>query len=59
MEGRFPRQTLDELAQRGHIVKLDADWSGGDETAILYDAQRKVMFGAASPRREKSYAMGW
>jgi gamma-glutamyltranspeptidase/glutathione hydrolase len=59
LEGRFSRSTLDELAKRGHIVKLDGDWSGGDETAILYDAERKVIFGAASPRREKSYAMGW
>ena len=58
-EGRFPQKTLEELARRGHIVKVEGAWSLGDETAILYDAQRKVMFGAASPRREKSYAMGW
>ncbi len=58
-EGRFLKPTLEELARRGHIVKVEGDWSGGDETAILYDAARRVMFGAASPRREKSYALGW
>ncbi len=58
-EGRFNAKTLEELARRGHIVKVEGEWSGGDETAIRYDAARKVMFGAASPRREKSYALGW
>jgi len=58
-EGRFPPKTLEELARRGHGVKVEGEWSGGDVTAILYDAQRKVMFGAASPRREKSFAFGW
>ncbi len=58
-ENRFPQKTLEELARRGHIVHTEAPWHTGDETAILYDAQRKVIFGAASPRREKSYAMGW
>ena len=58
-EGRFSPKTLEELSRRGHIVKVEGEWSGGDETAILYDATRKVMFGAASPRREKSYALGW
>jgi gamma-glutamyltranspeptidase/glutathione hydrolase len=59
VEGRFSAQVLEELTRRGHIVKVEGEWSGGDETAILYDAQRKVIFGAASPRREKSYALGW
>lgn len=58
-EGRFAPKTLEELTRRGHIVKMEGAWAIGDETAILYDAKRKVMFGAASPRREKSYAMGW
>ncbi len=59
LEGRFGPAVLEELSRRGHIVRVEGDWSGGDETAILYDADRKVIFGAASPRREKSYAMGW
>jgi gamma-glutamyltranspeptidase/glutathione hydrolase len=59
LEGRFAPRTLDELTKKGHLVKVGGDWSGGDETAIMYDAQRKVFYGAASPRREKSYAMGW
>jgi gamma-glutamyltranspeptidase/glutathione hydrolase len=59
VEGRFAPATLEELTRRGHIVKVEPEWSGGDETAILYDASRKVIFGAASPRREKSYALGW
>ncbi|MBI3667205.1 MAG: gamma-glutamyltransferase, partial [Acidobacteria bacterium] len=59
LEGRFPASTLKELERRGHIVRIGGEWSGGDETAILYDANRKVLFGAASPRREKSYALGW
>jgi len=58
-EGRFAQATLDELTRRGHIVKVEAQWSGGDVTAVMYDAARKVMFGAASPRRDKSYALGW
>ena len=59
LEGRFPPKTIEELMRRGHLVKIEGPWVLGDETAILYDAQRKVLFGAASPRREKSYALGW
>ncbi|MBI3696023.1 MAG: gamma-glutamyltransferase family protein, partial [Acidobacteria bacterium] len=59
VESRFPLKTLEELSRRGHIIKTEGAWALGDETAILYDAQRKVLFGAASPRREKSYALGW
>ncbi len=58
-ESRFPAKTLEELARRGHLVRIEGAWSLGDETAVLYDAQRKMLFGAASPRREKSYALGW
>ncbi len=58
-ENRFPAPVLEELARRGHIVKVEPEWSGGDVTAVMYDARRKVMFGAASPRRDKSYALGW
>jgi gamma-glutamyltranspeptidase/glutathione hydrolase len=58
-ESRFPAETVEELRRRGHIARLEGPWAIGDETAILYDAARKVLFGAASPRREKSYALGW
>ena len=56
-ESRFRAKTPEELTRRGHVVKVEGTWSIGDETAVIYDAQRKVMFGAASPRREKSYAL--
>ena len=59
VEGRVPPRSVEELIKRGHMVRVEGDWSGGDETAIMYNAERKVFYGAASPRREKSYAMGW
>ena len=59
VEGRFPAATLEDLGRRGHLVKVEGEWSGGDVTAILVDLRRGVLFGAASPRRDKSYALGW
>ena len=42
------RRTGDEVIELG-------DW----KSAFRYDAQHEVIFSAAPPRREKSYALGW
>jgi gamma-glutamyltranspeptidase/glutathione hydrolase len=59
MEGRVPRNVREELAAKGHRVRVEDDWSGGCVTGIRWNSQTGVMSAAASPRGEKAYAVGW
>ena len=43
----------------GYRVRMAGEWSIGDATALEVDRDRGVLFGAAGPRRNKSYAIGW
>jgi len=43
----------------GHQMRPAGDWSLGDTTALMVDPKRGMLFGAASPRRDKSYALAW
>jgi len=56
MEGRFPKQTISELRDRGHKVQVEGDWSIGRTTAAARDG--KILKAGASPRHMQGYALG-
>lgn len=60
LEGRFPRDTADELRRRGHDVEVVDDWAEvmGHAQAVLLDPDTCVLHGAADPRGDGA-AMGW
>ncbi len=47
------------LKKKGHKVIVDEPWSHGRCLAIRRDADTGVIFGGASPRGMKAYAIGW
>ncbi|UYN97854.1 MAG: gamma-glutamyltransferase family protein [Enhydrobacter sp.] len=56
LEGRVPKETVDELRKRGHEVELNDDWSEGRLTAASReDPWRRA---AANPRGMQGYAAG-
>jgi gamma-glutamyltranspeptidase/glutathione hydrolase len=60
IEARIPKAVRDELAARGHAIRLIDDWSylvGGGQ-GILRDPDTGVLMGGADPRRD-GYALGW
>jgi gamma-glutamyltranspeptidase/glutathione hydrolase len=59
VESRIPADVGDELQKLGYQISPAGDWAIGDGTAVMVDAERGVLFGAASPRRDKSYALAW
>jgi len=59
IENRVAESTIEELRKRGHDVQVVKGWSHGRVLGIRYDAGTGVMYGAASPRLETGYAMGW
>ncbi len=59
VEARMPSGTVAELEAMGHQVRSAGDWSIGDATALMIDSARGVLYGAAGPRRDKSYALAW
>lgn len=59
VESRIPEATVTGLEAMGHQVRPAGDWAIGDATALLVDTRRGVMYGAAGPRRDKSYALAW
>jgi len=58
-ESRIPREVLEELKRRGHEVMLTGAWSNGKTMGIRYDKDRGVILGAASPKGNIGYAIGW
>jgi oxamate amidohydrolase len=60
MEGRFPREVVEELRQRGHDVEVEDDYTEmmGHAQAIHIDHDSGVMSGGADPRGDGA-AMGW
>jgi len=58
-EGRIAPEVLAELERRGHEVIVEDGWSYGRVTGISLDRKRGVIRGAASPRRQMAYALGW
>ncbi len=59
LESRIPVETAEELEELGHKVRLAGEWSIGDTTAVRVDSERKLLHGAAGPRRNKSYAVAY
>ncbi len=59
LESRMPVETVRRLEEMGHRVLPAGDWSIGDATAVMIDGERGVLYGAAGPRRDKSYALAW
>jgi len=58
VEGRFPAKVLDQLAARGHHIKVLEDWAEvmGHAQAIMIN--RSVLMGGADPRGDGA-ALGW
>ncbi len=59
IEKRVPESVIEALTARGHLVRPVSPWSLGDATALQVDVDHGVLMGAAGPRRDKSYALGW
>lgn len=59
VESRMSAETIEGLEAMGHRVRPSGDWSIGDATALMVDHERGVLYGAAGPRRDKSYALAW
>ncbi|PYV07503.1 MAG: hypothetical protein DMG07_28655 [Acidobacteria bacterium] len=59
IEARIDPSVWEDLQERGHVIRVSGPWSGGEVTAIQYQYGRKLILGAASPRRDKAYALGW
>ncbi len=58
-ESRIPKDTLDELARRGHDVETTGDWANGKVLGIRWHARQGIIAGAASAKNNIGYAMGW
>ncbi|HEY3062242.1 MAG TPA: gamma-glutamyltransferase family protein [Chloroflexota bacterium] len=58
VESRISADVRNELAARGHQVRLDGPWSHGQVTAVAYEPSSGVVSGAASPRGRVAYVMG-
>lgn len=59
VETRVPQEITEQLQKMGYDVRPAGAWSIGDGTALMVDPERGVLFGAAGPRRDKSYALAW
>jgi gamma-glutamyltranspeptidase / glutathione hydrolase len=57
VEGRYPREVVDELRRRGHDVQVEGDWSLGRLSAVAR-APDGSLRGAANPRGGHGYAVG-
>ena len=59
IEKRIGKRVRDNLAARGHLVKVMGAWAGGNTLAAAIDGTTGVRRAAASPRQEPAYAAGW
>ncbi len=55
----LPPETIAGLRRRGHEIVLSGPWQGGKMLAIRYDKANGVIMGAASPKGNIGYSMGW
>lgn len=56
VEGRMPKETVEELRRRGHVVEIGDDWSEGRLVAAKREGVRRKA--AANPRGMQGYAIG-
>jgi gamma-glutamyltranspeptidase/glutathione hydrolase len=60
VEGRIPPEVRAALAARGHEIVVLGDWGqGGRVMGVQRDEATGFLTGAASPRNETAYAVGW
>jgi gamma-glutamyltranspeptidase/glutathione hydrolase len=59
IESRIDQKILDQLQSRGHRIKLQPPWSGGNIMAAAIDRRTGVLSAAASPRYDPAYAIGF
>jgi gamma-glutamyltranspeptidase/glutathione hydrolase len=59
VEGRIEGSVCEELRARGHLLAVEADFSGGNTLAAGIDQSAGVLHAAASPRLDPAYAAGW
>jgi len=59
LESRTPAKTRAGLRGRGHRLRVWPAFSGGNAMAVGIDRAAAVIYGAASPRYDPAYAMGW
>jgi len=57
VEGRCPREVVEELRRRGHEVQVEGDWSLGRLSAVARGPDGTLR-GAANPRGGHGYAVG-
>jgi gamma-glutamyltranspeptidase/glutathione hydrolase len=57
VEGRFPRQVVEELRRRDHDVQVEGDWALGRMSAVAR-GRDGTLRGAANPRGRQGYAVG-
>ena len=59
LEGRFPEEMREGLAQKGHELQVLGDWGGpGSAQMILIHPESNALIGGSDPRRD-GYAVGW
>jgi len=59
VESRVNLKTIQELSQKGHKVKVQAEWGTlSAPTVIIYDPKNGVAAAGADPRRSR-YAVAW
>jgi gamma-glutamyltranspeptidase/glutathione hydrolase len=58
-ESRILEGAIEKLNEMGHTMRPVSAWALGDATAVQVDRRRGVLFGAAGPRRDKSYAVAY
>jgi gamma-glutamyltranspeptidase/glutathione hydrolase len=56
LEGRFPREVITELRERGHEVSVAEEWSLGRVSAVA--RENGLLKAAANPRGMQGYAVG-
>jgi gamma-glutamyltranspeptidase / glutathione hydrolase len=56
IESRVPKETIDELRRRGHVIEVGPGWSEGRLTAASRAGKRRRA--AANPRGMQGYAAG-
>ncbi len=59
IEARIPEEVRRALADRGHEIVVSDDWAHGRVLGIRYHAETGLIAGAASPRLETGYCIGW
>jgi gamma-glutamyltranspeptidase/glutathione hydrolase len=60
VEGRISPETRAALEARGHEIVVIGDWEqGGRVMGVAWDGAGGFLRGAASPRNETAYTVGW